>query len=141
MTIRKANSACPLRVPRRLLRGKNIVGHCFLTTAWPLNVDMHLAAHAYHLATNRIRTMAQAYNVNEAANRGDLFFKLLSITVGQCPDRIIHDRCIQYPCRSMSIVTPIATLLFGAGQLGQTRRTPKFSGRRQPPCDDTSRMK
>jgi putative ABC transport system substrate-binding protein len=30
--------------------------------------------------------------------------------------RVIHDRCIQYPCRSTSVVTPIATLLFGAAK-------------------------
>jgi hypothetical protein len=29
---------------------------------------------------------------------------------------VIHDRCIQYPCRSTSVVTPIATLLFGAAK-------------------------
>ena len=29
---------------------------------------------------------------------------------------VIHDRCIQYPCRSMSVVTPIATMLFGAAK-------------------------
>ena len=36
----------------------------------------------------------------------------------QCPspNRVIHDRCIQYPCRSMSVVTPIATLMFGAAK-------------------------
>jgi hypothetical protein len=29
---------------------------------------------------------------------------------------VIHDRCIRYPCQSMSVVTPIATLLFGAAK-------------------------
>ena len=29
---------------------------------------------------------------------------------------VIHDRCIQYPSQSMSVVTPIATLLFGAAK-------------------------
>jgi hypothetical protein len=32
------------------------------------------------------------------------------------PVRVIHDRCIQYPCRSMSVVTPIAALLLGAAK-------------------------
>ena len=31
---------------------------------------------------------------------------------GQCADGVIHDRCVQYPCRSMSVVTPTATLFF-----------------------------
>jgi hypothetical protein len=29
---------------------------------------------------------------------------------------VTSDRCIQYPCRSTSVVTPIATLLFGAAK-------------------------
>jgi hypothetical protein len=32
------------------------------------------------------------------------------------PRWVIHDRRIQYPCRSMSVVTPIATLLFDAAK-------------------------
>jgi hypothetical protein len=33
-----------------------------------------------------------------------------------CRLGVIHDRCTPYPCRSMSVVTPIAPLLFGAAQ-------------------------
>jgi hypothetical protein len=30
---------------------------------------------------------------------------------------VIHDQCVQYPCRSMSVVTPLAPLLlFGAAK-------------------------
>ena len=29
---------------------------------------------------------------------------------------VIHDRRTQYPCRSMSVVTSIATLMFGAAK-------------------------
>jgi|ERR1700691_95968 len=30
---------------------------------------------------------------------------------------VVHDQCVQYPCRSMSVVTPLAPLLlFGAAK-------------------------
>ena len=42
--------------------------------------------------------------------------KTIAAVHSKCRSWVIHDRCIQYPCRSMSVVTPIATLLFGAAK-------------------------
>ena len=43
-------------------------------------------------------------------------FRNASFEGGETTLRVIHDRCIQYPCRSMSVVIPTATLVFGAAK-------------------------
>jgi hypothetical protein len=52
----------------------------------------------------------------EAQKQDILSTKTGRLEGSRCLLWVIHDRCIQYPCRSMSVVTPIATLLFGAAK-------------------------
>ena len=94
MELDKLGSVDSLRSPRHACRGASSQS------------DQHFADRNIVILADRV--LAAAFDQRLADLLPDpISFRSVEVEGSEMSPWVIHDRCIQYPCRSMSVVTPI----------------------------------